>query len=127
MGYRGLRILLFVTISFWFAGWKLIIAVPPGGYVSDSQGTFTCEEKQFCQIDIVDLFFDETFTAHANPGYTFHGWKKRHRGLFGGSTKASVRIHTSDLDGNPRAIQILESDAEFYLEPDFAKDHLLFE
>lgn len=120
-----IKMLLVTAVCSTAVGCKLIIAVPPGGYITDAAGTFTCEERQYCQIDVVDLFFDETFTAVANPGYTFHGWKKRERGLFGGNMNASVRIHTSSLDGHASLIQLLESDVEYYLEPDFAKDHHL--
>jgi hypothetical protein len=104
-------------------GCRLQIEVPPGGHVEDARGQIICEQKQICRIEIVDLFFDETYTAVAKPGFTFHGWKKRHRGL--GEKEPSVRISTANFEGHDDLIQLLESDIEYYLEPDFAKNHHL--
>ncbi|MEM8661773.1 MAG: hypothetical protein AAGF35_12890, partial [Pseudomonadota bacterium] len=79
-------------------------------------------------IEITDTSYDSVFTARAEAGYIFGGWRNRPRGLFGGSLEPQVRINTIGFAGNDIIETILESDERFYLEPmfislpDFADD-----
>lgn len=98
---------------------KVSIEVPTGGSVSSASGAYDCPENTVCVIDVVDLFFDETFTAVPAEGYQFTEWKKRDRGFFAFETNPSVRLYTSDLEGIPALAAFLETDDVFYLEPSF--------
>jgi len=72
-----------------------------------------------CFFDVVDIHFDETFTAIPNKDYVFVGWKKRHRGFCGGSSEP-CRLFTSGFEGHDVLMSFLESDEEvFYLEAEF--------
>ena len=99
-------------------GCKIEIRVPQGGTVQSSDGAYICEAGQTCVIDVVDLFFDETFIAVPAPGYTFSRWKDKDRYLCGGET-APCRLFTADFEGKPALESIMESDETFFLEPRF--------
>jgi hypothetical protein len=109
--------LLCVTL---LAGCKLIIVVPTGGEVLSQSGDKNCAQGKTCPWEILDLFFIDTFTAKAAPGYRFIRWKKRELGLCGGKG-GPCQLYTAPLAGNPALISILESDVAFYLEPVFEK------
>lgn len=97
---------------------KLEIRVPQGGTVVSSDGAYICEAGQTCLIDVVDIFFDETFIAEPAHGYSFSRWKEKDGYLCGGET-TKCRLFTSSFEGNPALQSILESDATFLLEPRF--------
>ena len=111
--------LLLAIVVFALPGCKLKIKVPPGGQVVSSDGAYTCESGQTCLIDVVDLFFDETFIAEPADHYSFTGWWKRD-GYFCGGEKTPCRLHTADFEGNPALMSILESEETFILAPRFA-------
>jgi hypothetical protein len=123
MKNRALKSVLFILFATTLFGCKLRIEVPTGGHVEDSSGMLICDEREICIVDVVDIHFDETYTAVARPGYTFHGWKQRYRGLYGGVKKETVRLSTDNFADNEALLGILESNMEWYLEPDFAKNH----
>ena len=99
-------------------GCKLQISIPQGGSVLSADGAYACYSGQTCVIDVVDLFFDETFTAVPARGFYFGGWKKVDGGLCGGETTPCT-LSTAAFEGVPALQEILESDQTFHLEPVF--------
>jgi hypothetical protein len=114
-----LNILTVIVVSLLLNACKVQIKVPVGGSVQSDSGAYSCAAGQICEIDVVDLFFDETFTAVPASGYEFTSWKKRDSGFFGGHTNPSVRLFTSDFPAFPALLPFLESDQVFYLSPNF--------
>jgi hypothetical protein len=110
---------LITTVFLALPGCKLEIRVPHGGTVLSSDGAYICESGQTCVIDVVDLFFDETFIAEPAPGFSFDGWKKRDGYLCAGEA-TPCRLVTADYEGNPMLQPILESDETIILEPRFS-------
>jgi Protein of unknown function (DUF3089) len=101
-------------------GCKIKITVPAGGKVITESGSYECQSKQVCTIDIYDIFFDEIFLAIPDSSYTFAGWKKKQRGFCGGSNKP-CHLLTTRFAEYEVLMKILESDEVFYLEPVFTK------
>ena len=99
---------------------KLQIKVPQGGTVTSSDGAYTCEAGQTCTIDVVDLFFDETFVAEAAPGYYFSRWNKLDGYLCGAET-TPCQLSTAAFEGHPALEAMLESNETFALQPVFVK------
>ncbi|MBT4521083.1 MAG: VCBS repeat-containing protein, partial [Halieaceae bacterium] len=113
---------LLILLSF-LAGCKLQIIVPVGGTVTTASGTYTCSAGQICEIDVVDLLFDETFTAVPDAGYLFAQWNKKSGGRGFCATDSSrhnpCRLYTSFFAGWPNLFAFLAMDEVFYLEPVF--------
>lgn len=101
------------------AGCKVVIPVSGEGRVASASGAHDCEASQTCEIDVVDTFFDETFTAQPSAGQVFLGWQKRGGRFCGGSTD-SCALSTAAFAGNELLEQFLETDTAFYMEPVFA-------
>jgi hypothetical protein len=118
---RSFRVtcLVITTVLLALPGCKLEIRVPQGGKVVSSDGAYICEAGQTCIIDVVDLFFDETFIAKPAHGFAFLSWKEKDRYLCGGSSEP-CRLSTEGFEGNPLLISILESDETFFLQPRFS-------
>jgi hypothetical protein len=110
--------ILLAIVVFALPGCKLNIKVPLGGQVVSSDGAYICEAGQSCVIDIVDIFFDQTFIAEPAPGFYFGGWTTRDGYLCGGET-ASCRLSTAKFEGDPELQSMLESDETFSLKPRF--------
>ena len=110
---------LITTVILVLTGCKLEIRVPYGGTVVSSDGAYICEAEQTCVIDVVDLFFDETFIAKPAPGFSFDGWEEKDDYLCGGET-GPCRLSTAEFEGDPVRQSILESDQTFFLEPRFS-------
>ncbi len=91
---RVVSVLLLVVAV---AGCKIRIVNPNTGSVMANSGAFSCAVGATCDIDVVDIFFDETFNAVPRPGYHFVGWKKRNKGLCGGKLKP-CHIFTSAFE-----------------------------
>jgi hypothetical protein len=87
--------------------------------VSSDSGAYDCGAGKTCEIDIVDLFFAETFTALPAEGQLFLGWKKQPWGLCRGKT-TPCELVSAPLEGFAILEQFLQSDQRFYLEPVFA-------
>ncbi len=107
----GLALVLFLSAC------KVVIVVPPGGKVISENGE-ECLAGTTCTIDVSDTSYDDRFQAVPDDGFIFHGWKKREDGLCAGS-RATCRLFTTAFGGIPEFLEIIESDREFYLEPDF--------
>ena len=103
-------------------GCKIEVTAPEGGRVVTRSGAFTCESGSTCVIDVVDVFFDETFEAEPASGYLFSNWRKRDRGLCG-DRKEPCHLYTTTFPGT-LLMQFLESDEVFYLEPLFYRTEL---
>lgn len=122
-----INILTLIGVSLLLSACKIQIEVPVGGSVQTTSGAFSCATRELCELDVVDLFFDEAFVASPEPGYFFTGWVKKHRGLCGGGMSA-CRIVTAGFEGNDILIYFLESpDETFYLSPTFLKDRFTVE
>ncbi|MBT4518482.1 MAG: hypothetical protein HOC23_00635 [Halieaceae bacterium] len=117
-------IVLLILLSF-LAGCKLQVVVPVGGTVTTASGTYTCAAGQTCEIDVVDLLFDETFTAVPDDGYQFDQWKKKQGGRGFCATVSArhspCRLYTSFFGGWPNLFSFLATDEVFYLEPVFSR------
>jgi len=116
---KMLRLSLILIAATALSACKILILVPVGGSVTTQSGAYTCAAGQLCEIDVVDLFFDEVFIAAPKQGYVFLGWRKVDRGLCGGNI-APCHLFTSALEGHDVLLSILASDEEFALEPTFA-------
>lgn len=113
-----LAFFLMTTFIILLSGCKIEIRVPQGGTVVSSDGAYRCEAGQTCVIDVVDLFFDETFIAQPAPGYYFSRWNEEESSLCGGET-TPCRLFTGDFEGNPALQSFLESEETWFLEPNF--------
>jgi hypothetical protein len=98
---------------------KIVIPVSEDGQVVSGSGAYDCDAGETCEINVVDTFFNETFSAEPAEGQVFLGWQKRGGWLCGGEEE-SCNLSTADFDGNEVLEQFLSTDAEFYLEPVFA-------
>ncbi len=112
---RGVLFILFATLS----ACKIELTAPPEGGVTTSSGAISCAANQLCDVNVTDIYFDETFVAAPAPGWHFDGWRQRHRGLCGGN-KLACRLRTSGFAGNDVLMSFLNNpDETFYLEPEF--------
>ncbi len=111
--------LLFLTLV--LTGCKIKITVPAGGSVSTLSGTYSCAAGQTCEIDVVDIFFDEVFIATADSGQRFVAWQRGARTLCGGSEEPCALATTAGFAGNDLFMSILESDQVFHLKPYFTE------
>ena len=100
------------------AGCKIRISPPEGGRVVTESGAFLCESGQVCEVEVTDTDFDQTFIAEPATGFAFDGWRRRDRGLCGGSVDP-CRLFTSGFLGQPALLAFLSSDEVFFLEPVF--------
>jgi hypothetical protein len=98
---------------------KVRIVVPEGGQVALQSGSY-CPSGKTCEIDVVDIFFDETFTAVPSTGYKFQSWAKRDRSLCGGNARP-CHLFTSGFAGNDFLMAFLGTEDIFYLQPVFEK------
>lgn len=111
---------LFITAGVLLAltACKIDVVVGPGGRVVTESGHYACEAGQNCTIDVVDLFFDETFVAEADDRHTFTGWRLDHGYLCGGDL-APCELATAAFEGSDLFLAVLASDLTLYLEPEF--------
>ncbi len=117
------RVTAVILLSF-LAGCKLQIIVPLGGQVITDSGTYSCAAGQTCEIDIVDLFFDETFTAVPDTGYIFVQWKKKAGRGFCATVNqrhSPCRLYTAFIDKQPKLRPLLASSGIFFLVPEFTE------
>lgn len=126
MNFQGktmaFRLLFFVMMAAFLTACKIQIKVPTGGSVTNAGSTFVCGSGKTCSVDVIDLFFDETYSAKAESGFRFKNWKKKDRGLCGGANKP-CHLFTSGFEGNSALMGFLERDEVFFLEPVFEIDN----
>ncbi|MEM7692042.1 MAG: hypothetical protein AAF194_06300 [Pseudomonadota bacterium] len=100
-------------------GCKVELSATTGGSIQTTSGSFSCSGGESCtHVDVSDLAFDETFMAVADEGFRFVSWRRRNRGLCGGSTD-SCRLFTAGFAGSDQLLAILDSDEVFFLEAVF--------
>ncbi len=99
-------------------GCKVVIDVPEGGSVTTETGDFSCSAGASCVVEVTDTSFDQTFKAEAAEGYAFNGWKRKPRS-FCARTDGPCRLTTTGFVGIPELLKFLDSDEEFFLEPEF--------
>lgn len=104
-------------------GCKLQIAVPQGGIVTTTSGSYECLSSRVCNIDVSDTYFDETFIATPDPGYIFLGWESSDKGFCGDKFKKDRPCHlfTTGFPESDTFSAILDSDEVFYLTPIFVR------
>lgn len=113
---RYIPVLIFALL---LGACKIVVTVPESGRVVSDSGAYDCDSGETCEIDVVDLFFEETFTALPAEDQLFLGWKKKNRGFCGGKT-AACELISAPLEGNAILEEVLLSGQRFYLEPVFA-------
>lgn len=114
------RVVVIVGLVLACTSCKIEITTSSGQVRSDS-GAYICKANETCVIDVVDTFFNETFTAIPRQGFTFTAWRTRPDALCGGSD-TPCRLTTEGVDGTPLS-DILESDQKFFLEPVFGRQN----
>lgn len=117
MGYKW--ILFAVVLMMTTGGCKIRVVVPEGGEVRTASGSFVCKSGQTCDIDVVDIHFDETFVAHPDSGANFVAWQSGEN-TFCQQNSDACKLYTSGFSGNDILLGFLESDHVFYLRPYFA-------
>ncbi len=115
---RIVLLLVMVLATTAISGCKLRLRLAGGGHVESSSGTNDCRANTICTIEVVDIFFDETFTAVPQQGFIFGGWKGGTQHLCGGR-RDSCRLFTSEFEGVEQLERILASNRVFFLDPDF--------
>jgi hypothetical protein len=99
-------------------GCKITQVVPEGGTIVSRTGETDCAANQTCEIDVVNgAEFSDTFTAVADHGYRFAGWKQADGYLCGGSAEPCALENVSG--------ELTSLDVEVYLEPIFEPDLLV--
>jgi hypothetical protein len=112
------RILLLLSIAT-LAACKVEIEVPTSGNVTTQSNNINCAAGQTCSVDVVDIFFNETFVAEPAPDFVFTGWKRKTRAFCAGSL-APCTLDSSIAAGNAPLTALLNNPNEvFYLEPSF--------
>lgn len=94
---------------------KIIQIVPEGGNIVSSSGINDCSAGQTCEIDVPNgEDFSDTFTAVANEGFVFTGWKRDQAFLCGGISEPCALV------GVPGSFT--DQDIDTFLEPVFVAD-----
>ena len=113
--FRPLILLTIVMLT----ACKVEIEVPTSGSVTTNSNNINCAAGQTCSVDVVDIFFNETFVALPATDFVFTGWKRKSRGLCPGAL-APCPIDASYAAGNAPLTALLNNPSEvFYLEPSF--------
>jgi uncharacterized protein YceK len=64
-------ILILISVLL-LSGCKVVMTLPEGGRIASDSGAYHCAAGETCEIDVLDLFFRETFTALPEEGQLFH-------------------------------------------------------
>ena len=118
-----LRLAIVLTAAVLLVACKIEIQVPRFGKVASESGAFDCEAEQTCEIDVVDQFFDETFSGEPGEGYRFVEWAT-FPGTFCGGASAPCRLTTAAFADHPHLLPFLDTDELFYLRPVFERQDL---
>ncbi len=98
------------------SGCKLAVLVPQGGSVQSLSGTRNCLGPRYCEFEINDGDFSETFTAVPRPGFEFVKWQKGDGFFCGNSTDPVCAV---SLPGGAAGDSIVASFAEGSIRPLF--------
>ncbi|MEH6519427.1 MAG: c-type cytochrome [Halioglobus sp.] len=115
------RYLVIILAVVFITACKVRIVVPEEGSVASESGAYVCPAGATCTIDVVDIFFNETFVAKPKSGYKFTNWKKRKGALCKGKKPKPCTLLTDFYAEYPALMALLESDTVFYLEPNFER------
>ncbi len=116
---NSLRHFLIPFVILLLSACKITINVPANGSVESVSGTYTCSAGSSCMVDVSATTFNETFEAIPDPGYVFTGWAHVYKGMCGGLTRPCGPLDASLFIGNPELLALLDSDDEFFLQPQF--------
>jgi Leucine-rich repeat (LRR) protein len=100
-------------------GCKIQVVGPDNGAIVSEAGSFRCEAKEICNINVSDVFFDETFHVEADEGFYFKRWVKRDRGMCGGKS-SPCHLFTTTFPLFELLLPWLANDERFYLEAEMA-------
>ena len=112
------RLILAVLFLASVSACKVQVQVPDNGRVTSVSGNYLCEVSQTCEIEVIDLLFNETFIAEPARGYQFDGWRQELGYLCGGQTN-TCPVATSLFEGCEACMEVLASDVTVFLEPVF--------
>jgi antitoxin component YwqK of YwqJK toxin-antitoxin module len=118
-GKVPLQVLFIPVVILALAGCKLRVVVPEGGVVISESGAYECLPGKPCNIQVVDIFFNENLIAEPEQGYYFRHWKGGDHTLCADSFN-NCQLSTGAFEGRPALEQFLESDEVFFLRPLFA-------
>lgn len=119
MSSRLARRVTLVALAVLLSGCKIALMAVDNGDIETESGRYTCLEGNNCVIEINDTFFTETFVAKPKLGYYFSHWLEGNGFLCQGSTKPVCVVDNIDLFDNEAALEVIASDAVFYLLPVF--------
>jgi hypothetical protein len=118
MSVPSFLVLVFVLAL--VAGCKIEIMVPRGGDVVSLSQAYSCASGEICVVEVNDFYFSEDFKAEPWQGWVFMGWKRgwghlcqNHRGV--------CHLSTVGFEANDILSSVVESDALFYLKPEFVR------
>lgn len=114
LGFRVFTVSLLLAVH----GCKIEVTTPELGLVYTESGSYICESGLSCEIDVSTTDFSEIFIADAPDDKIFSYWRKRSKGLCGGSSKP-CSLSTASFSDNDSLLGVLQSDTVFYLEPVF--------
>lgn len=113
---RTVRSALLITSAVSLGACKIIQVTPEGGYIVSDNGSYDCPADSRCEIDVVNGEpFSTTFTAVANPGYVFTGWKNEDRYLCGGMSGPCSLLNVPG--------SFTDQEIDLMIEPVFAVDN----
>lgn len=110
------KILMILTAASVLSGCRLEVIVSDGGNVLSQSGLRDCTGASYCINEIDDPYFNDIFTAVANPGYEFVRWQAGGGFFCGNSTNATCSF---GLQGGPNADAIVATEVSTYLMPIF--------
>jgi hypothetical protein len=113
---RTLKCLLMTATVSLVAACRLEVMVSDGGIVISESGGRDCTGASYCINDIDDPYFNDTFTAIANPGYEFVRWQAGEGFLCGDDADVTCSI---SISGGPFAEAIVASGVSLYIMPVF--------
>lgn len=116
MSTHLLKILMILSLASVMSGCRLEVIVSDGGTVLSQSSVRDCVGPSYCINEIDDPYFNDTFTAVANPGYEFVRWQAGDGFFCGNSTNTTCSF---GLEGGPGAESIVASENSTYIMPIF--------
>lgn len=114
------RAAILSLIPIMLVGCKIEVVAPFTGSVTTKDGSFSCSAGEKCVVDVVDVFFDQTYIPIPLDEYDFIRWQEGHK-LLCGRAKTPCHLFTSGFSENEDLLGVLETDQTFYLRPVFRK------
>jgi hypothetical protein len=117
ISHPAAKLCLLCLLIIFLSACKIRIVVPAGGKVISDNG-FVCLSGSICELEISDDTFNDTFRAVPDPGFVFSHWKKQ-KLYFCGNKTVACHLYTTGFADEPALMDILDSDAVFFLAPVF--------